>query len=101
MFKTKPVFVNVTARPTPSLDEQYNSAAAGAAFALSSFLTAATDLEDAADEAEVVAIQAAEKIGEHIAIRDQAEENADTWRRAARNLRGLVATDEADQLTLF
>lgn len=101
MFKSKTLTVNVAGAPVSSLDEEYNLAALNAEFAMSSFLTAAADLENAANHAEVVAIQADEKIEEFFLIRNQAEENAETWRRAANNLRGLVATDETNQLTLF
>lgn len=94
MFK-KPVIVDVTARLAPAsphadLEGQVNGAGATAAFAVSTFIDAASDLVHAANEQEIAASIAQERIDDLFEIRDAALAQAESNREVARKLQALV-----------
>lgn len=93
MFRTRTtVDIDTLLTPEePSFEDRYNGAAAVAGFARLSFLNAADDLDETADNLASLATDVQDEIDRLNDLLVVVSDESSDARNAARNLRGLVA----------
>ena len=98
MFNKKDI-LPIAEAVEPSLSERLNGSLAAGAFARSQFLSAALDLDYAADDLDIVAQDAQNELDRLVEVLETAIRHSDENRASAKRLRSLVE-GPGQQLTL-